>query len=101
MDTEEILRIGFTAFLAIVIFFVSIANYRKKSRRRSAADGSRLYLRLWGGLRRLGKVTQRAISQIEGNACDTRTNRLIALSRFFNVSIDWLLGRTENREVRR
>lgn len=44
-------------------------------------------------------VSKQAINQLEKQISIPSTNNLIAIAEFFNVSIDYLVGRTDNPKV--
>lgn len=46
-------------------------------------------------------LTQNSISRYESGAREADYRTLIALADFFNVSLDYLLGRTDNPEINR
>ena len=46
-------------------------------------------------------VSQNTYSQYENGVIELTAERLIKLADFYNVSIDYLLGRTDNPEVNR
>ena len=46
-------------------------------------------------------VTQNPYSQYENGVIELTAERLVKLADFYNVSIDYLLGRTDNPEVNR
>ena len=46
-------------------------------------------------------VSQNTYSQYENGVIELTAERLVKLADFYNVSIDYLLGRTDNPEVNR
>ncbi len=46
-------------------------------------------------------MTQNSISRYESGAREADYRTLIAFADFFNVSLDYLLGRTDNPEINR
>ena len=46
-------------------------------------------------------ISQNAISQYETGAREAGYDTLVAIADYFDVSIDYLLGRTENPKVNR
>ena len=50
---------------------------------------------------KLLNVSQRAYSHYENGSRDIPVNILIAFADFFNVSIDYLLERTDNKKINR
>lgn len=44
-------------------------------------------------------VSKQAINQLEKEISAPSTNNLIAIAEYFGVSIDYLVGRTDNPEV--
>lgn len=50
-------------------------------------------------LAQLMEVSKTQISDIENGKSTTSIERLCALADYFNVSIDYLVGRTDNPEV--
>ena len=46
------------------------------------------------------KITERAYQRYEGDQSTPHYNTLIALADFFNVSLDYLVGRSDNPERR-
>lgn len=46
-------------------------------------------------------VSQNTYSQYENGVIELTAEKLIKLADFYNVSIDYLLGRTDNPEVNR
>ena len=49
------------------------------------------------GIERPGRSYQR----LEMDGCKTHYDTLIKIADFYDVSVDWLMGRTEKREVNR
>lgn len=47
------------------------------------------------------KMTEQAYQKYEYNKREPAYQKLIAIAEYFNVSIDYLVGRTENPEVNR
>lgn len=46
-------------------------------------------------------VSKQAINQLEKQISIPNTNNLVALADYFDVSIDYLTGRTDNPEINR
>jgi len=46
-------------------------------------------------------LSHKAISTLESGARGTTIEKLIALAEYFDVSLDYLVGRTDKREVNR
>jgi len=46
-------------------------------------------------------LSHKAISTLESGARGISVEKLVALAEYFGVSIDYLVGRTDNREVNR
>lgn len=46
-------------------------------------------------------ITQTQISDLENGKTTTSAEKLYALADYFDVSVDYLLGRTDNPEVNR
>ncbi len=46
-------------------------------------------------------LSHKAISTLESGTRSTTIEKLVALAEFFDVSIDYLVGRTDQREVTR
>lgn len=46
-------------------------------------------------------LSHKAISTLESGTRSTTIEKLVALAEFFDVSIDYLVGRTDQREVSR
>lgn len=44
-------------------------------------------------------ISQRAYSHYENGTRDIPTSILISLANFYHVSIDYLLGRTDNKKI--
>lgn len=43
----------------------------------------------------------RSYQRLEMDGCKTHYDTLIKIADFYDVSVDWLMGRTEKREVNR
>ena len=48
-----------------------------------------------------GKMTLRAYQRLENEGAKPHYDSLLYLADFYGVSVDWLMGRTEQREVNR
>ena len=46
-----------------------------------------------------GKMTIRAYQRLENEEAKPHYDSLLNLANFYGVSVDWLMGRTEDREV--
>lgn len=46
-------------------------------------------------------LSHKAISTLESGARGTSIEKLVALADYFNVSVDYLVGRTDKREINR
>lgn len=46
-------------------------------------------------------LSHKAISTLESGSRGTSIEKLVALADYFNVSVDYLVGRTDKREINR